>query len=67
MQDDSEFTIQNKGSVSKTNRRSIYTTNGPAYIVNGNLYEAMWLIYTLRGLRTPFRSSTVSALIDNIN
>ena len=53
--------------VSRKRIRDRFTQLIDRHIVNGNLYEVIWLIYTLRGLRTPFRSSTISTLVDNAN
>ena len=32
---------------------------------NGNLYEVMWLIYTLRGLKTPLHSKLINEKIES--
>lgn len=40
-----------------------FTALAARNLENGNLYEVIWLIYTLRGLRVPLHSRKVSGLI----
>jgi hypothetical protein len=40
-----------------------FTALAARNLENGNLYEVIWLIYTLRGLRIPLHSRKLSGLI----
>ncbi|HEY8098902.1 MAG TPA: RNA-directed DNA polymerase [Methylobacter sp.] len=57
----------------KTSKLSInricerFTILAERNIENGNLYEAIWLIYTLRGLRYPLRSKYISETIETVS
>lgn len=51
-------------SVSLKRIRDRFKALAEKNLENGNLYEVIWLTYTLRGLKIPLRSKTISELIE---
>lgn len=46
--------------------RSRFTTLAERNLINGNLYEVIWLLFTLRGLKIPFKSEVFCEALKQI-
>lgn len=52
--------------VSLSRVRSRFTTLAERNLINGNLYEVIWLLFTLRGLKIPFKSDSFCGALEQI-
>ena len=57
----------NTKEISRKRIRDRFVLLAERHLVNEHLYEVIWLIYTLRGLKTPLHSKIVSELIGSTN
>ncbi len=54
------------GGLSKTRFVRRFTTLAERHFKNGNLFEVIWLLYTIRGLNKPFASSRIMEYAEKV-
>jgi hypothetical protein len=53
------------GSLSKTRLTKRFVELAERHIENGSIYEVIWLLYTVRGLKQPFHSKKIIEFSEN--
>lgn len=54
------------GGLSKERLAKRFTSLAERHFENGALFEVIWLLYTLRGLKKPFKSSKIMKYAENV-